>query len=158
MSRARGVAGGLLLAACLPALLAACGGGGGPSSRSDDPLKAAAAASFEKLDNTYFAASQAALAKRKTIAPDATQQAINGLVDANHAFVQGLQDIPFPDGAKADATSLLDASVQVEADVVLLAQTGNSPLSTDLDKRNAADRVLRKNLGLDPNEVPAPGA
>jgi hypothetical protein len=150
---------GLLGSICSLALLAACGGGS--TTSSSDPVKEAAATKFEELDNAYFKASSAAVAKGRTIAPDAFQQAMNGLADANHAFAQGLQDIPFPDAAQADAKALLAATVQVETDAVLLGNNGNvagsSAIGADLDKRNGTDRQLRKDLGLDPNEAPAPG-
>jgi hypothetical protein len=120
-----------------------------------DSLTAQAATQFEKLDNTYFAASQAATAIGKTIAPDAYQQAMNGMADANHALAQGLQQIPFPDNAKAEAIALRAATVLVETDTLIESQSpGSSNLLNDLDTRNAADKKLRGDLGLDPSEVP----
>lgn len=140
-------------------ILAIIGSISSSPSSSRDQLRTAAAARFERLDSTYFKDSQAALAKGHTIAPDAYQQAMLSLADANHAFAQGLQQIPFPDSAKNDATALLNATVQDETDATLEAArfgtVGADKISADFDVRNAADRQLRKDLGLNVSEVPA---
>lgn len=146
-----------LLATVSVVLLLGCDSGSSPATatNSGDTLAANAATKFEALDNTYFKDSQAATAKGQTTASDAYQQAMNGLADADHAFALGFEQIPFPDSAMADATALLAATVLIETDVLLEAQTpGSTNFLTDLGTRNAADRKLRGDIGLDPSEVP----
>lgn len=136
-------------------VLAACGGSA-PLSPAEQ-LKQDAAQQFENIDSRYFDDSHAAVeAGKKTGGEAGYVETMNGLADANHAFFQGLKAITFPSEDQADVRALLDVTVKIETETLLeVKAVGSTSLVSDLDARNAADRSLRKDLGLDPAEIPS---
>ena len=122
-----------------------------------EQLKRQAAEQFETLDSTYFTASNAAVQQgKKTSGEAGYRQTMGGLSDANHAFFQGLKAITFPTEDEADVQALLEVTVKIETETLLESHNAGSTLIvSDLDTRNAADRKLRGDLGLDPSEVPS---
>lgn len=122
-----------------------------------EQLKADAAQQYEKLDSTYFDASHAAVEKGKaTGGADGYVEAMNGLADANSAFFRGLEQITFPADDKADVDALKTVTVKIETETLLeVKNAGSTTIADDLGVRNDADRALRRDLGLDPSEVPS---
>ncbi len=148
---------GVLLAVC-SIVITSC-------AQPQDPqqaLRQHAANRFETLDATYLNAAQAALRQADPIVPTAFELAMFALASASADFATGLEQIPMPTDSKADAQILVGAARQemqgALAGQALIASGSTvdpSAMSSWLHTRNDADRQLRKDLHLDPNEAPA---
>ena len=67
-----------------------------------------------------------------------------------------MKKIEFPPSDADDVQAMLEVTVKIETETLLeVRNPTTTSLVSDLDTRNAADRKLRGDLGLDPAEVPS---